>query len=419
MKDFLLEPAELIEFAEAAMKDANYKDDYMYKIKKAWRDLQDYLNEHDIPYLSKAVAIDFLEQCYNIPRDANHNKLKRSDQTRRRAILILLNCQEHQKLNAPQQHTPYDFGDSFAEPFLLFIEDRKKQGLAFSTINNDVRCLNLLASYLDSQGITDIASITAPNIIGFMEHVSTPRKIPTTKGISHIIRVILRYFHVQGMTATDLAAWVPAVKGTLHAIIPSAFCKEDVLRMLESVDRGGPTGKRDYAILLLASKLGIRASDICALTFENLKWNTNTIQFIQKKTGRPAVLPLLNDVGEAIIDYIKYGRPKSETPHVFLRHLTPVGPMKPASLHSIAAKQFHTAKIVIPEGKMHGTHSLRFSLASALLDNDTPLPIIKEILVHENSNTTKTYLKIDVRHLRELSLETPPWNPVWTGGAGQ
>jgi site-specific recombinase XerD len=419
MEDFLVEPAELIELAETAMKEANYKEDYMSKIKKTWRDLLDYLSEHDIYYLSKDVAVDFLEQCYGIPRNANHNKLKRSDKTRRRAVLILLNCQEFKKLNAPKRHAPYDFGNNFTELFSLFIEQRKQQGFAFTTVNNDVKCLNLLSSYLDSQGITDTASLVASNIIGFMEYVSSPRKIPTTKGISHTLRVILRYFYEQGMTATDLAPWVPVVKGTPHAIIPSAFSKEDVLCMLDSVDRGNPTGKRNYAILLLASKLGIRASDICGLTFENLKWDTNTIQFIQKKTGKPAVLPLLNDMGEAIIDYIKHGRPKFETAYVFLRHLTPVGPMKPGSLHMIAAQQFHTAKIVIPEGKRHGTHSLRFSLAAALLDNNTPLPIIKEILAHENSDTTKTYLKIGLRHLRELSLETPPWNPVWIGGAGK
>jgi integrase len=189
--------------------------------------------------------------------------------------------------------------------------------------------------------------------------------------------------------------------------------------MLHSVDRGNPTGKRNYAILMLASKLGIRASDICNLAFENLKWETNTIEFIQKKTGKSAILPLLNDVGEAIIDYIKDGRPKSKTNYVFLRHLTPVGPMRPASLHIIVTEQLHIADIVIPDGKRHGTHSLRHSLAGALLDNNTPLPIITEILAHEDGDTTAAYLKIDLRHLRELSLEVSSWNPVWIGGAGR
>ncbi|MEK7274442.1 MAG: site-specific integrase [Candidatus Desantisbacteria bacterium] len=409
----------LIAVADDSMQETNYSQDYMSKIQRVWKDLIGYLSQHHIPNFSKEVGQEFLEQCYGISKDVRHNRLKMSERTKRRAILILLNCQEYSKVNAPKQYPAYDFGVNYAGIFSSFLETRKQQVLAFSTIERDTRCLNRLASYLDSQGIIEIGLLKASHIIGFMESASSTQKLPTIRGTAHTLRILFHYLYGKDMTSTDLSSQVPIVKNAPHSVIPSSFSKVDIQCMLQSVDRGNPAGKRNYAILLLASKLGIRASDICNLTFENLKWETNTIEFIQKKTGKPAVLPLLNDAGEAIIDYIKFGRPKSKTSHVFLRHLTPVGPMRPASLHIIVTKQLHIADIVIPDGKRHGTHALRHSLAGVLLDNNTPLPIITEILAHADSNTTSAYLKIDLRHLRELSLGVPSWNPVWIGGAGR
>lgn len=405
--------------ADESMKEANYSQDYMVKIRRVWSDLLVYLSQYHIPNFSKDEGKEFLKRCYGISKDVQHNRLKRSDQIKRRAILILFNCQEYNEVNAPKQLPSCDFGDNYAGIFSLFLETRKHQGFAFSTIERDIRCLSRLASYLDSRSIIKISSLEVSHIIGFMRSVSSIQKIPTLRGTVHTLRIFFHYLYGKGMTSIDLSSQVPVVKNTPHSLIPSAFSKEDIQCMLHSVDRGNPTGKRNYAILMLASKLGIRASDICNLAFENLKWETNTIEFIQKKTGKSAILPLLNDVGEAIIDYIKDGRPKSKTNYVFLRHLTPVGPMRPASLHIIVTEQLHIADIVIPDGKRHGTHSLRHSLAGALLDNNTPLPIITEILAHEDGDTTAAYLKIDLRHLRELSLEVSSWNPVWIGGAGR
>lgn len=115
---------------------------------------------------------------------------------------------------------------------------------------------------------------------------------------------------------------------------------------------------------------------------------SNTIELEQGKTKEPIVLPLLNDVGEAVIDYIKYGRPAVDSKEVFLRLSAPVGRMNPCTLHSIVTHYMNKAGIPIPEGKKHGPHALRHSLASALLHNNTPMPVISEILGHTDSQTT-------------------------------
>ncbi|MBC8554248.1 MAG: tyrosine-type recombinase/integrase, partial [Candidatus Brocadiales bacterium] len=192
----------------------------------------------------------------------------------------------------------------------------------------------------------------------------------------------------------------------------SAYNKEEVQKLLNTVDRGNPKGKRDYAILLLASRLGIRAGDICSLSFDNIKWASNEIALVQGKTHDKILLPLLPEVGSAIIDYLKYGRPVTDSSTIFVRHICPITQLSAPTLHSIVHHYLRLAGINIPAGKKHGPHALRHSLASALLEKNIPLPIISEALGHKNTDTTSIYLKIDINYLRRCALDISEfaWN---------
>jgi integrase len=223
--------------------------------------------------------------------------------------------------------------------------------------------------------------------------------------------------HKQQLHPKDLAFHVPSVKCSKKSKVPSAYTQEEIQRMLSAVDRGNPKGKRDYAILLIAVRLGLRASDICGLTFDHFKWESNTIELRQEKTEELLVLPLFNDVGEAVIDYIKYGRPAVQAREIFLRLSAPIERMSYPTLHSIVTEYLNKTGISIPEGKKHGPHALRHSLASALLHNNTPMPVISEILGHTDTQTTTVYLKIDILHLRDYALNVPPVRVVVLGGA--
>lgn len=121
---------------------------------------------------------------------------------------------------------------------------------------------------------------------------------------------------------------------------------------------------------------------------------------------------MLEEVGIAIIDYLKYARPDVGTDIIFLRLVPPIRKLEAPTLHSIVTHHMRRAKIKIKDGKKHGPHALRHSLASALLEENTPLPVISEILGHTNTNSTSVYLKIDIRQLRNCSLEALPfeWN---------
>lgn len=161
-------------------------------------------------------------------------------------------------------------------------------------------------------------------------------------------------------------------------------------------------------MILLAARLGLRASDICGLKFENIQWETNTIVLIQKKTDQKIELPLLEEIGNAIIDYLKYGRPISDLPYVFIRVGQPYSRLEEPTLHSIVSFYLRRAGIEHVTEKKHGPHALRHSLAGVLLEQKTPLPVIAEVLGHNSTESTMSYLRIDLTSLRQCAIEVPP-----------
>jgi site-specific recombinase XerD len=172
------------------------------------------------------------------------------------------------------------------------------------------------------------------------------------------------------------------------------------------VDRNHAVGKRDHTIILLAARLGLRASDIAKLKFENILWEQSSIHLTQFKTGNEIKLPLLSEVGNAIVDYLKYGRPKSSENFLFLCARSPFNPIDTSVITRIVQNTFAKTGINT-KYRRHGPHALRHSLAGRLLENLTTLPVITEVLGHENTESTKFYLRIDLTSLRQCVLEVP------------
>ena len=154
----------------------------------------------------------------------------------------------------------------------------------------------------------------------------------------------------------------------------------------------------------MIARLGLRSSDVANLRFSNIDWDNDRIRLTQVKTGNPLELPLLSDVGEAIINYLKNARPKTETDHVFVRIKPPYTAFHSSAVGSLVHDHLVRAGIHV-EGRKAGSHALRHSLASRLLEHKIPLPVISEILGHVNSQTTMTYLRIDINELRKCALE--------------
>lgn len=290
-----------------------------------------------------------------------------------------------------------------------YLDYRKSIEISSATLNDNRLYLGRFLKYLDSVRRNNLLELTQQDIHGFIKSISY-----STKSTIHCtlctLRGFLRYLNSEGILAIDWSYLVPKDNYKQEAKLPTTYTKSEINHMLEAVDRGNPKGKRDYAMMLLASRLGLRSSDICGLTFENLLWSQNLIVLIQEKTKKRVELPLLTEVGNSIIDYVKYGRPVSELPYVFLHANHGFRKLQEPTLHSIVCYYMRLAGIANVNAKKHGPHALRHSLAGFLLENKTPLPVISEVLGHTSTESTKTYIRIDMGSLRQCALEVPHLN---------
>lgn len=288
----------------------------------------------------------------------------------------------------------------------LYLDYRKSNGISPATLYDNRLYLRRFQKYLDSIKQNDFMELTQQDILGFIKSISY-----STKATIHCtlctLRGFLRYLNSEGILAINWSYLVPKDNYRRDAKLPTTYTEEEVNCMLKAVDRGNPKGKRDYAIMVLAARLGLRSSDICGLTFDNLLWSQNLIVLIQEKTKKRVELPLLTEVGNAIIDYLKYGRPTSDLPYVFLHLNHGYRKLQEPTLHSIVYFYMHLAGIENIDIKKHGPHALRHSLAGFLLEKKTPLPVISEVLGHTSTESTKTYIRIDMDSLRQCVLEVP------------
>lgn len=287
-----------------------------------------------------------------------------------------------------------------------YLDYRNSIEISPATLYDNRLYLGRFQKYLDSVGRNSLVELTQQDILGFIKSISY-----STKATIHCtlctLRGFLRYLKYEEILAIDWSFQVPKDSYRQEAKLPTTYTMDEVDRMLKAVDRGNPKGKRDYAMMLLAARLGLRSSDICGLRFENLIWAQNSIVLIQEKSKKRVELPLLTEVGNSIIDYLKYGRPVSDLPYIFLHANHGYRKLQEPTLHSIVCYYMRLAGIVNVNDKKHGPHALRHSLAGFLLEKKTPLPVISEVLGHTSTESTKTYIRIDMGSLRQCALEVP------------
>ncbi|MDA8441993.1 MAG: site-specific integrase [Peptococcaceae bacterium] len=265
--------------------------------------------------------------------------------------------------------------------------------------------LFFFVDYLSLRRVTAVGHIT-PKIISDYVISICPKHEKSIASILTTLRVFLRFLYLNGYTDKDLSLSVPKQNKYHYPTVPSTWDPSEVKRMLDVIDRGNPRGKRDYAILILVAKLGIRVSDIKALKLSNLNWANKTITIRQEKTKNQVTYPILHDVGWALIDYLQNARPKCDVPYVFVRLNAPFQAFgENANLHNIITEYIRLAGINVPRGKRHGLHSLRHSLASALLEQGASLAVISDILGHVDSKSTSVYLHTDLNGLKACALD--------------
>jgi len=257
--------------------------------------------------------------------------------------------------------------------------------------------------YLHGRGIDVLKDIGGDAVSGFL--ASRTLVHPTSFAILvGSIRSFIRFLAMRGQVSTEVVAQLDELRIQRPRPVPSVWSREQVDALLGAVDRGSPTGKRDYAILILAAQLGIRSSDIRKLRLDSIIWEQSRIDFRQSKTDQPVSLPMSEEVGVALIDYLKHGRPCSSRPEVFLRAHAPFWPMR--TVTNVITKYRSQAGIPLPPGRgRRGMHSLRHTLASQLLESSATLEVVAAVLGHRCQRSTRSYIRVDVESLRAVALE--------------
>lgn len=282
------------------------------------------------------------------------------------------------------------------------VEMRRKE----VTITKHRRIISYFIEYLQLNNKTKIEEIEDSDILSF---INVSRNF---RDRYFVMRKFCRFLYAHKYTSKNLEYTLAGNHFPRREKLPSIYSADEIRQIEASVDQYDSVGKRDYAILLLASRLGLRSSDIYSLKFPDIDWEHNKLIFTQYKTGNPVELPLLAEVGEAIVNYLRYGRPVSDLQEVFLSARPPYRPMSRSSINRAVSGIMNGSGVDI-SGRKFGPHSMRHSLASRLLSNGISLPVISETLGHNNTQSTMEYLRIDVANLIKCTLDVPLVTPAF------
>lgn len=279
----------------------------------------------------------------------------------------------------------------------------QERGLSDATLQNYLPVIEQFLSGRFRNNTPNLRSLCAADVTGFV--VSQGRRLSPVRAklIVTALRSFFRYLWHRGAISRDLSVCVPTVPSWSLSTLPRFLPTGDVERILRSCNRKTSIGRRNYAILLLLARLGLRAGEVVGLNLEDIDWSTGQVM-IRGKDGTSAPLPLAADVGAALAVYLRDDRPRCSTRRVFIRHRAPLVGLGNSS--TISALVMRALKQAGVESGHKGAHVLRHSLATSLLREGGSLDEIGELLRHRSPNTTAIYAKVDVFALHTLAL---PW----------
>ncbi len=325
---------------------------------------------------------------------------------RLRAVRMLISYQKEGdfEFRTPRVERVYD-GET-GRLIMQFLQHERVLGRSEATIEYRETALYRFNQYLTSNSLKfgDMDIDAVEDFFKAMGYTLSARH-----NCANHLRQLFHYLYEHGYTSADHALFVLKDQYRDRCKVPTTYTEEEISKVLAAIERSSAIGKRDYLIVILAAEYGWRSGDIVRFRFSQIDWDNNRISFSQDKTDVPVEYPLLSSVGNAIIDYLKYGRPKSDAPEVVVsaevgKHGTPLSPQ---TIHSIVGKYMRAADIAHWKEKKHGPHSLRHSLASNMLKNNVSMPVISTVMGHQRTETTKIYLKVDAEKLALCPLPIP------------
>jgi site-specific recombinase XerD len=280
-------------------------------------------------------------------------------------------------------------------------------GLSQATVINYVPFIDQFLSERFRSVPFNLSRLRASDLTDFVQRHAHKLGVKRAQLLVSALRSFLRYLRHQGKVRTDLAVCVPTVARWSFATLPKFLPAGAIQRVLDHVDQQTAVGRRNYAILLLLARLGLRSCEIVALNLEDIDWENARIT-IRSKGGRLSQLPLSADVGRAVAQYLRHGRPRSQCRRVFIRDKAPrVGFANSIAISTLVMRALQNARVASAH---KGAHLFRHSLATNMIRQGASLEEIGELLRHQSPNTTAIYAKVDLPALRPLALP-------WPGGA--
>ncbi len=391
---------EIATTASAQLTEKGYSEEYRITLTGIHNRFIKYCAAKGEEFYSTEISRQFYTDTYST-KNISESRKNVID----RAMQVLADINEFNMIII-RRRTKREFPKSFEVSCQKYIDELIRTRSSANTVKSKTHSLYNLTEFLNGIGVEKLSDLTLEHMNHYIKSVLCNYCQSSAATRLRDAKQFLDFLFASGTIVENISEKMMKIpSNSTPVFLPSAFKTEDIKRLLSTIDRTGPSGKRAYAVILLVAKSGLRLSDVQNLQFHNIDWTQNAIRITQVKTKEPLVLPLLPDVGWALIDYIKNGRPISDSQNIFLRERAPYIPLQ--NFDNILVKHLRLAGISTNYIRHHGLHSLRHGLATTLLEEETPIHIIQEILGHVNMETTQKYTAVSIRQLKECALEVP------------
>lgn len=393
----------LIADAWTEMDQQGYLYHSMYEMLRHWRHFAAYAADQDAEVFTVELGVAYVRE-----QDERWRGRSSPLKAMKRAMRILTDFHlhgrwdRHPRRAAPSPPLP-PFLEQALEEFLVYWE--QERDMSRSRLQYGRRYLRQWLLFLAENGHTGWDGLNGALFSAFF--ATRMGMAPSSLSVvADVLRQFHRHLFIEGHVTRDWSHYVPPFRHCGRLRLPTVWTEPEVAALLAAVDRGSPVGKRDYAILLLGCRLGLRTGDIRSLRLDDLDWGGDLISFTQEKTGRRVTLPLTEEVGTALIDYLRHGRPVSPHREVFLTVTAPYAPFAAENrLHRIIDRYRCLAGIRLQPERPRGMHSLRHTVATRLMEARIPLETIADVLGHASVETTRGYTRMDINALRQAALE--------------
>jgi integrase len=393
----------LVSGLEIELQRLGYKDSTLVWYRGCWRRMQAHFAARGIEEFTLDAAMAWVDDACGFFGKERAGALSQTDVYLFRVAQMLEDYAVHGAVLRRYSRSVSKLDAAGTRTIELFQHHLRSAGRSVSTVRTYGTLAGEFIAFTNTRGGLDHCDAA---MIGAFVATLAGYQVKTVEQKLCAVRSLLRFASAAGLADGACLEAVPAARSTRQVRIPSVWDPGEVAAIVSAIDRDNPCGKRDYAIILLITRLGLRGVDIRRLEFADFDWPGNQLLVTQAKTGHRVRLPLLREVGWAVIDYIRHGRPDCDHRQVFVRHTAPIGPFSDQDhLHQILVKHARVAHVPVSEKRRHGMHSLRHTLATRLMEAGTPIEQIADILGHQSVESTGVYLKSSLSLLAKCALD--------------